>query len=111
VSQFTGEESFGRFLDLHEHYLNFLNLKQNKGKPIDYTDYLMSLHSFDDKLETKDQPYRKCVATLRSSFSSSRFVGPTLVPVLTCVWCACVRGVRVCALRVVGVRVVHASSW
>lgn len=58
LSQFTGEESFGRFLDLHEHYLNFLNLKQNKGKPIDYTDYLMSLHTFDDRLEAKDQPYR-----------------------------------------------------
>jgi hypothetical protein len=96
VSQFTGEESFGRFLDLHEHYLNFLNLKQNKGKPIDYTDYLMSLHTFDDRLEAKDQPYRKYVAAPFSLCIVALSRRWRCGPVLTCVVCACVPcGVRV----------------
>lgn len=99
MSQFTGEESFGRFLDLHEHYLNFLNLKQNKGKPIDYTDYLMSLHTFDDRLEAKDQSYRKYVAALLSfvlcaQSSLEVWAGANLRGVCVCfVWCACVCGV------------------
>ena len=95
MSQFTGEESFGRFLDLHEHYLNFLNLKQNKGKPIDYTDYLMSLHTFDDRLEAKDQPYRKYVAALLSFLLCALSRRWRRGPVLTCVVCACAScGVR-----------------
>jgi len=36
-----------------------LNLKQNKGRSIDYTDYLQSLHRFDDVLQNKDNAYRK----------------------------------------------------
>lgn len=64
LSQFTGEESFGRFLDLHEHYVNFLNLKHNKGKAIDYIDYLKSLHTFDSRLDIKDQHYRNYLQNL-----------------------------------------------
>ncbi len=57
VSQFTGEESFGRFLDLHEHYTSFLNLKHNKVNRIDYVTYIQSFFKFDDNFEVKDRAY------------------------------------------------------
>eukprot|EP00735_Rhodelphis_limneticus_P000601 TRINITY_DN1109_c0_g1::TRINITY_DN1109_c0_g1_i1::g.17293::m.17293 TRINITY_DN1109_c0_g1::TRINITY_DN1109_c0_g1_i1::g.17293 ORF type:complete len:509 (+),score=116.49,sp/Q9FG01/ATO_ARATH/37.29/6e-98,DUF3449/PF11931.3/2.3e+03,DUF3449/PF11931.3/1.2e+03,DUF3449/PF11931.3/70,DUF3449/PF11931.3/1.4e-65,zf-C2H2_jaz/PF12171.3/3.3e+03,zf-C2H2_jaz/PF12171.3/2.5e-07,zf-C2H2_jaz/PF12171.3/1.6e+03,zf-C2H2_jaz/PF12171.3/2.2e+02,zf-met/PF12874.2/1.3e+04,zf-met/PF12874.2/8.3e+03,zf-met/PF12874.2/1.4e-06,zf-met/PF12 len=47
---FTGEEGFGRFLDLHEHFSRFLNLrpvKQRADKP-DYIGYLETFTRFAD---------------------------------------------------------------
>ncbi len=43
---FSGEESLGRFLDLHESFNRFINSKF--GRQMDYAEYLESVDSFDD---------------------------------------------------------------
>jgi hypothetical protein len=66
LSQFTGEEGFGRFLDLHEHHVSFLNLKQNKGNQIDYITYLRTFYKFNDELDVKDRAYQMYIEGLLS---------------------------------------------
>lgn len=42
--EFSGEESMGRYLDLHELYNQFINSKF--GSKTDYFEYLSTLHDF-----------------------------------------------------------------
>lgn len=44
--EFSGEESMGRYLDLHELYNHFINAKF--GSKIDYFEYLTNLKEFGD---------------------------------------------------------------
>ena len=47
---FTGEESHGKYFDLHKHYLNFCNIKKlrqlNLIKADDYLTWLQNLDKF-----------------------------------------------------------------
>lgn len=43
--EFSGEESLGRFLDLHESFNRFINSKF--GRPMEYAEYVASLDSFE----------------------------------------------------------------
>lgn len=44
--EFSGEEVGGRYLDLHEHYRRFLNLKV--GRKLEYPEYVSLFAHFDD---------------------------------------------------------------
>ncbi|KAL6052708.1 Splicing factor 3A subunit 3 [Balamuthia mandrillaris] len=59
LNRFTGEEGYGRFVDLNEQFTQFLNLKQNRGKEIDYLTYLEEFYQFDDDLKVKDRAYKR----------------------------------------------------
>ncbi|KAK4384858.1 Splicing factor SF3a60 [Sesamum angolense] len=48
VIEFTGEEAFGRYLDLHELYNDYINSKF--GKQIEYSAYLMQYQEYMQKL-------------------------------------------------------------
>ncbi len=39
---FTGEEGFGRYLDLHTHYTNFINAKFG-SKKLEYFEYVTGI--------------------------------------------------------------------
>lgn len=52
---FTGEEYFGKYLDMHEVYEKFVNLPHIYR--VDYITYLGSFHTFKDiSMETKMTP-------------------------------------------------------
>lgn len=52
---FTGEEYFGKYLDMHEVYEKFVNLPHIYR--VDYITYLGSFHAFKDiSMETKMTP-------------------------------------------------------
>ena len=54
---FTGEEYFGKYLDMHEVYEKFVNLPHIYR--VDYITYLGSFHTFKDiSMETKMTPVR-----------------------------------------------------
>ena len=45
---FSGEEGYGRFLDLHQHYMEFCNIKKLRQLGlIESADYLSWLKNFD----------------------------------------------------------------
>jgi splicing factor 3A subunit 3 len=48
IVRFTGEEGFGRYLDLHAHFEKFINLK-GINNDIDYMKYISIFFSFPDK--------------------------------------------------------------
>lgn len=55
-TMFSGEEHYGRFLDLHEMHERYLNLRE--AKKLSYMDYLDSLSSFNGfKLPAKDNDF------------------------------------------------------
>jgi splicing factor 3A subunit 3 len=47
VPPFTGEEGFGRHLDLHELHLRFVNLKGSTKN--DYYSFVESFYKFDER--------------------------------------------------------------
>ena len=50
---FTGEEGFGKFLDLHGHYVKFINLPSVKGKAArTYVSYLLNFLQVQRRSET-----------------------------------------------------------
>ena len=52
---FSGEEYYGRFVDLHEVYKKYVNLP-NVSR-VDYVTYMSSFYSFKDiSIETKKSP-------------------------------------------------------
>jgi len=60
--EFTGEEGYGRYLDLHDFYNRFLNLRIHKErKPAEELPYLSYLRTFsrffDDPPDLKDEEY------------------------------------------------------
>lgn len=44
--EFSGEEAYGKYLDLHEHYNSFIN--KQFGEQIEYAEYLTSLLEFEN---------------------------------------------------------------
>jgi len=63
ASVFSGEEAWGKALDLHYYHDIWSNMKNNKR--IDYLSYLDSFYKFTDFLEPKDDPkYQKYVKDL-----------------------------------------------
>ena len=64
IVKFTDEEGFGRYLDLHQAYANFLNLPnaiQNGSKPLSYLKYLENydkLYKMDEKVR-ESKEYRE----------------------------------------------------
>ena len=71
MSRFAGEEGPGRFLDLHENFLQYLNLPKNKDFNLDYATYLKTFYIFEDNLSFKDKPYKKYVP-LHSMFVQAK---------------------------------------
>jgi len=69
VPPFTGEESYGRYLDLNESFQNFLNLKENtQGRKIDYYSYMDSFYRFpslnEHSLRSYTVEYKKYLEAL-----------------------------------------------
>lgn len=61
--EFTDEESYGRYLDLHESYDRYINLKG--VEKIDYITYLMIFdHLYDIQKDRKNAEYKKYVEFL-----------------------------------------------
>lgn len=61
--EFSDEEGFGRYLDLHECYNIYLNLRNVEKS--DYITYLMTFdHVFDIPKERKNMEYKKYLETL-----------------------------------------------
>lgn len=62
--EFSGEESLGRFLDLHEPFNAFIN--SNFGRQVDYSAYVASVDSFDVKRSQRfSKAYRDYLVELR----------------------------------------------
>lgn len=63
--EFTDEEGFGRYLDLHECFVKYLNIRGIEK--IDYITYLMVFdHVFDIPKERKNMEYKKYLETLNN---------------------------------------------
>lgn len=64
--QFSGEENFGRYLDLHALHERALNLPQFTTRPRDYLSFLQSFHRFDDvpRAQKLQPDYRRYVSEL-----------------------------------------------
>jgi len=57
---FSGDEAWGKSLDVHYFFKSYVNLKH--GKKLDYLSYLELFYKFDDNLEKKsDKDYLKYV--------------------------------------------------
>lgn len=67
--QFSGEEGYGRFVDLHQNYNEYINMKQfNK---IDYVTFLKQFHHFHKiKKEHKNEEYKRYLQNLYNYFVS-----------------------------------------
>lgn len=67
--QFSGEEGYGRYVDLHQNYNEYINMKQfNK---IDYVTYLKEFHLFHKiKKEHKNEEYKRYLQNLYDYFVS-----------------------------------------
>jgi splicing factor 3A subunit 3 len=48
---FTGEESYGRYFDLHYLFDQYINLPKLKDKNIEYLEFLSKFYKFDNSLE------------------------------------------------------------
>ncbi|QQP40752.1 Splicing factor 3A subunit 3like [Caligus rogercresseyi] len=59
--EFAGEEGYGRYLDLHEPYEAFMNLKGAQKDSLDYIAYLSVFHKLDSLVprERKGADYKK----------------------------------------------------
>ena len=58
---FSGEEYYGRFVDMHEVYEKFVNLPHVSR--VDYVTYISSFYSFKDiPMETKKTPVSLLIA-------------------------------------------------
>lgn len=67
--EFSDEEGFGRYLDLHECYNMYLNLRNVEKS--DYINYLMTFdHVFDIPKERKNMEYKKYLETLNNYLGS-----------------------------------------
>lgn len=63
--EFSDEEGFGRYLDLHECYNMYLNLRNVEKS--DYITYLMTFdHAFDIPKERKNMEYKRYLETLNT---------------------------------------------
>lgn len=63
--EFSDEEGFGRYLDLHECYNMYLNIRG--VEKTDYINYLMTFdHVFDIPKERKNMEYKKYLETLNA---------------------------------------------
>jgi len=60
--EFSGEECYGKYLDLHLHFEAYINLKE--VKKIDYVQYLDYFYTFPDKNVVKDRTYLEYVKNL-----------------------------------------------
>jgi splicing factor 3A subunit 3 len=65
---FSGEEVFGKYFDLHNLYMKWLNLPQCKDKSLDYGKYLSNLNKFEaiPEVEKRIKGYRGYVEELRA---------------------------------------------
>lgn len=68
--EFTDEESYGKFLDLFEHFNLYLNLKNIVGSKAIHIDYLSYLNKFDHFYEISKEKkftaeYQKYLESLR----------------------------------------------
>jgi splicing factor 3A subunit 3 len=59
---FSGEESFGKYLDLHPFFQQFINL--TNVERVDYIEYLERFSSFPDRDSVKNQKYVEYVDSL-----------------------------------------------
>jgi len=59
---FSGEESYGKYLDLHPFYQQFVNLKGIER--VDYIEYLERFSSFPDRGSEKNKEYHQYVEGL-----------------------------------------------
>lgn len=65
--EFSGEEAYGKYLDLHEHYNQFINKKF--GDHIEYADYLTILLEFENiPRKVKFEKQYKQIKTSRNAF-------------------------------------------
>ncbi|CAM9973050.1 unnamed protein product [Sphacelaria rigidula] len=46
--QFSGEELFGKYFDLHDMFVRWVNLPVCKDKRLDYSQFLQALRKFED---------------------------------------------------------------
>jgi hypothetical protein len=58
--------AYGKYLDLHQHYLKFINLKTKtkKTEKIDYITYLSEFYIFKDDDIVKDNQYKEYLQEL-----------------------------------------------
>jgi len=76
ASQFSGEEMYGKFVDLHAIYNEYVNMKQfqnqkGSGMPVDYITFLETFHLFHLlSREQKDENYRRYLVKLLTYFES-----------------------------------------
>jgi splicing factor 3A subunit 3 len=69
LSQFTGEEFFGRFLDLNPHHIKFINLKGTKA--VTYEAYLSIFEDFTSvPEEVRTKKYRDYIKDLKDYLTS-----------------------------------------
>eukprot|EP01104_Vermistella_antarctica_P012959 TRINITY_DN3841_c0_g1_i1.p1 TRINITY_DN3841_c0_g1~~TRINITY_DN3841_c0_g1_i1.p1 ORF type:complete len:488 (+),score=136.50 TRINITY_DN3841_c0_g1_i1:89-1552(+) len=66
---FTGEESYGKYLDLHEFHSRFLNLTRNRARAArlqkkGYVGYLATFYQFDNDDSTKKTDYKTYITEL-----------------------------------------------
>jgi splicing factor 3A subunit 3 len=61
--QFSGEEGYGKYLDLHSLFVRYVNLKG--VKQLDYMTYLDTFYKFSDKNVTKDTIYSSYLKDLQ----------------------------------------------
>eukprot|EP01128_Nolandella_sp_AFSM9_P006276 TRINITY_DN3187_c0_g1_i1.p1 TRINITY_DN3187_c0_g1~~TRINITY_DN3187_c0_g1_i1.p1 ORF type:complete len:459 (+),score=129.05 TRINITY_DN3187_c0_g1_i1:61-1437(+) len=62
--QFSGEESYGRYLDLNPFFTRYINLKGVKAEGYTYTQYLTSFYEFPDRDIQKNKQYRQFLTDL-----------------------------------------------
>eukprot|EP00752_Nemacystus_decipiens_P010210 g9098.t1 len=66
--QFSGEELYGKFFDLHDMFVRWVNLPQCKDKQLDYSQFLQALGRFQDIPEQeklRGKAYATFLADLR----------------------------------------------
>ena len=77
IPKFTGQEGYGRYVDLHSNYLEFLNLKKiavHKNRIVKHLDYVGYLANFDQfheiPVSCKDSNYEMYLENLLSYMQS-----------------------------------------
>eukprot|EP01027_Heterolobosea_sp_BB2_P015866 GEZU01022663.1.p1 GENE.GEZU01022663.1~~GEZU01022663.1.p1 ORF type:complete len:432 (+),score=143.30 GEZU01022663.1:55-1350(+) len=61
--QFSGEEGYGRYVDLHQFYLKYINMKQ--FEKVDYFTFLSQFYKFHEiKRGSKNEQYKKYLEEL-----------------------------------------------
>lgn len=64
IVRFTGEEGFGRYLDLHSFFERFINLKGVNIATIDYMKYLSIFYTFPDRDAERNKDYQDYLVDL-----------------------------------------------